>query len=103
MLLEELDGDDLIVRIQATPERSADGAKLADEIIAVLASVTGEHARVNGDHDSHRDPDSRGDRDSRGRDGDSRAPTDPRPATDTSSIPESDPGTERYRTQRLSR
>ena len=106
VLLEELDGEDLIVRIQATPERSADGAKLADEIIAVLASVTGEHQRVNGDRDSHGD---------RGRDGDSRAATDPRPATDPraatdprpatdpSSTPESDPGTERYRTQRLSR
>ncbi len=43
VLLEELDGDDLIVRVQATPERANDGAKLADEIIAGLASVTGEH------------------------------------------------------------
>ena len=45
VLLEEIDGDDVVVRIQATPERAADGAKLADEIIAVLASVTGEHRR----------------------------------------------------------
>ncbi len=44
VLLEELDGDDLVVRIQATPERAADGARLADEIIATLASVTREHA-----------------------------------------------------------
>ncbi len=44
VLLEELDGEDVIVRVQATPERAGDGAKLADEVIAALASVTGEHA-----------------------------------------------------------
>ncbi len=44
VLLEEVDGDDLVVRIQATPERPDDGARLADEIIAALSSVTGEHA-----------------------------------------------------------
>ncbi len=43
VVLEEIDGDQVTVRVQATPERSADGAKLADEIIAALASVTGEH------------------------------------------------------------
>ncbi|MGI9185847.1 MAG: mechanosensitive ion channel domain-containing protein [Solirubrobacteraceae bacterium] len=44
VLLEELEGAELVVRVQATPEIAADGAKLADEIIAALASVTGEHA-----------------------------------------------------------
>jgi len=44
VLLEEVDGDDVVVRIQATPEHAIDGAKLADEIIEALASVTGEHA-----------------------------------------------------------
>ena len=44
VLLEEIDGDQLVVRIQATPERATDGARLADEIIAALASVTNEHA-----------------------------------------------------------
>ena len=44
VLLEEVDGDDVVVRVQATPERALDGAKLADEIIQTLASVTGEHA-----------------------------------------------------------
>jgi small-conductance mechanosensitive channel len=43
VLLEEVDGDDLVVRIQATPELAGDGARLADEIIAALSSVTGEH------------------------------------------------------------
>jgi small conductance mechanosensitive channel len=44
VLLEEIDGDELVVRVQATPERAVDGARLADEIIAALSSVTGEHA-----------------------------------------------------------
>jgi hypothetical protein len=43
VLLEEIDGDDVQIRVQATPERAIDGAQLADEIIAALASVTGEH------------------------------------------------------------
>jgi small conductance mechanosensitive channel len=44
VLLEEIDGDQVVVRVQATPERAGDGAQLADEIIAALATVTGEHA-----------------------------------------------------------
>ena len=44
VLLEEIDGDQVVVRVQATPERAGEGAQLADEIIAALATVTGEHA-----------------------------------------------------------
>jgi small conductance mechanosensitive channel len=44
VLLEEIDGDDLVVRVQATPERAIDGARLADEIIAALSSFTDEHS-----------------------------------------------------------
>jgi small conductance mechanosensitive channel len=44
VLLEEIDGDDVVVRVQATPERAIDGARLADEIIETLASVTSEHS-----------------------------------------------------------
>ena len=47
MLLEEVDGDEVVVRIQATPERADDGAKLADEVMAALSSVTGEHQAVD--------------------------------------------------------
>jgi small conductance mechanosensitive channel len=43
VLLEEVDGNDVVVRIQATPERPDDGARLADEVMAALTSVTGEH------------------------------------------------------------
>jgi small-conductance mechanosensitive channel len=46
VLLEEVDGDEVVVRVQATPERSDDGPRLADEIIASLAAVTGEHEVV---------------------------------------------------------
>jgi small conductance mechanosensitive channel len=44
VLLEEIEGSEVVVRVQATPEIDADGARLADEIIAALGSVTGEHA-----------------------------------------------------------
>ena len=44
VVLEEIDGDDVVVRVLAIPERSQDGAKLADEVIALLAAVTGDHA-----------------------------------------------------------
>jgi small conductance mechanosensitive channel len=46
VLLEEIAGEDVVVRIQATPEHAGDGAKLADEIILALSSVTGEHEAV---------------------------------------------------------
>jgi small-conductance mechanosensitive channel len=46
VLLEEISGTSVVVRVQATPERPSDGARLADEIIAVLVSVTGEHPVV---------------------------------------------------------
>jgi small conductance mechanosensitive channel len=47
VLLEEIDGEDVVVRVQATPERADDGARLADEIIAALATVTAEHRVVH--------------------------------------------------------
>ncbi len=43
VVLEEIDDDAVIVRVRATPDRHDDGARLADEIIAVLAGVTREH------------------------------------------------------------
>lgn len=38
--LQELDGDEVVVRISATPERSADGAQLADEILSAISRFT---------------------------------------------------------------
>ena len=49
VLLEEIDQDDVVIRVQATPEHADDGAKLADEIISALASVTGRHDVIQSD------------------------------------------------------
>jgi small conductance mechanosensitive channel len=41
--LEEFDGDEVVVRIEATPERATDGPRLADEILAAVGELaTGE-------------------------------------------------------------
>jgi small conductance mechanosensitive channel len=37
--LEEVDSDEVVVRIAATPERNEDGANLADEILAALGEL----------------------------------------------------------------
>jgi small conductance mechanosensitive channel len=37
--LEEFDGDEVVVRIEATPERAADGPRLADEILAAVTKL----------------------------------------------------------------
>jgi len=46
VLLEEVDGNDVVVRVQATPDRADDGARLADEVIDALSMVTAEHPIV---------------------------------------------------------
>src|SRR5215217_8272110 len=40
--LEEVDDDEVVVRVAATPESDADGPQLADEVLAALAAVTRE-------------------------------------------------------------
>jgi small conductance mechanosensitive channel len=40
--LEEVDSDEVIVRIAATPASDADGPRLADEVLTAIASVTRE-------------------------------------------------------------
>ena len=42
VLLEELDGDEVVVRIKATPERATDGARLADEVVDALTEDEAE-------------------------------------------------------------
>ena len=50
VLIEELDGDELIVRVEATPDRASDGAKLADEIVALLSGIAGKRpAQIDSD------------------------------------------------------
>jgi len=43
--LEEIDGDEVVVRISATPERPSDGPRLASEVLEAIASQT---ARTQG-------------------------------------------------------
>ena len=46
--LEELDRDEVVVRIVATPTRPADGAKLAGEILAAVRQTDGTKSRSGG-------------------------------------------------------
>jgi small conductance mechanosensitive channel len=64
ILLEEVDADELVVRIAATPAADADGPRLADDILAAIAPVTREGLtaereaarRHDGDPGDHRGP-----------------------------------------------
>jgi small-conductance mechanosensitive channel len=42
--LQELDGDEVVVRISATPEHPAEGAQLADEILSAVSRFTRDGA-----------------------------------------------------------
>jgi hypothetical protein len=42
IMLEELDGDEVVVRIAATPARAAEGPQLADEILLAVGTFTRE-------------------------------------------------------------
>lgn len=42
--LEEVDGEQVVLRIEATPEHARDGAQLADQILAAVTAVAGERA-----------------------------------------------------------
>jgi small conductance mechanosensitive channel len=44
VLLEEIDGDDLVIRVRATPEYDSESAKLADEVITALIALRGSTA-----------------------------------------------------------
>lgn len=46
--LQEMDGDEMVVKISATPERASDGAKLADQMLAVIA-MAGREGNGGGD------------------------------------------------------
>src|SRR5581483_2335498 len=46
VVLEQVDGDEVVVRVQATPDRADDGARLADEVVDALSTVTGEHQTI---------------------------------------------------------
>ena len=46
--LEEVDADEVVVRMTATPARPSDGPKLADEILATIAAVARNGGEPNG-------------------------------------------------------
>jgi small-conductance mechanosensitive channel len=46
--VEEVDDDEVVMRVAATPELDRDGAKLADEILAAIGQVTGRDGHVPG-------------------------------------------------------
>jgi small-conductance mechanosensitive channel len=52
IMLEEVDADSVVVRIQAAPLAPKDGTQLADEILAAVATVATEGTRSNGDLDA---------------------------------------------------
>ena len=44
--LEEYDGDEVVVRIRATPDRPGDGARLAKDVLGAVTEVDREHERI---------------------------------------------------------
>ena len=47
--VEELDRDDVVVRIVSTPLNPRDGAKLAEEVMAGVRGTDGAHTESSGD------------------------------------------------------
>jgi small-conductance mechanosensitive channel len=45
--LEEIDSDEVVMRIEATPQMHADGPRLADELLAALAPLTRKRGSQN--------------------------------------------------------
>jgi small-conductance mechanosensitive channel len=43
--LEEVDDEEVIMRVTAVPERAEDGARLADEVLAAITQVTSHEPR----------------------------------------------------------
>lgn len=58
--LEELDGDEVVVRISATPQDSADGPRLATEVLRAIAPEVRARERVEVPWDGPRSNDERG-------------------------------------------
>lgn len=56
--LEEVDADEVVVRIQATPLADSDGPQLADQVLAAIGAITHEGSASRGDDlDDERDND----------------------------------------------
>ena len=53
IVLEELDGDELVVRISATPIVASEGPRLADEILSTVGRLTGPDASARAPTETH--------------------------------------------------
>jgi small-conductance mechanosensitive channel len=60
--LEEVDSDEVVVRIQATPLEDSDGPRLADEVLGAVATITQEGHPVPVHEDERRERDADGQR-----------------------------------------
>ena len=58
--LEELDGDEVVVRISATPQDSADGSRLATEVLRAISPQVRGRGPVEALVDGPRSEDERG-------------------------------------------
>jgi small conductance mechanosensitive channel len=58
--VEELDREDVVVRIVATPMNPRDGGKLAEEVLTGVRRTEGAHTESNGSSNRHRDDDGNG-------------------------------------------
>jgi small conductance mechanosensitive channel len=92
VLLEEIDGNDVVVRVQATPEKANEGARLADEIIMTLASVTDEHQAIRDDQQTDASDQPPPGRDKHPATSDQRIPTRDQQTSTHDAPPASDPG-----------
>ncbi len=41
--VEEVDDEEVVMRVSAVPERDEDGPRLADEVLAAIGAVTSSH------------------------------------------------------------
>lgn len=60
--LEELDGGELVVRVEATPKDPADGPRLANQVLRAIAPLTARPRRESGGLDYETERINRGDR-----------------------------------------
>jgi small conductance mechanosensitive channel len=88
--LEELDGDEVIVQITATPMRSEDGADLASELLEVVARETPQAPDTDTDSDPDLDSDSDSDSDDADVTGETAA--EPPPAAHPAAADPAQPG-----------
>jgi len=51
IMLEEIDGDEIVVRIEATPEQATEGPKLANEILSAVSGIARDGANGSGPED----------------------------------------------------